>query len=166
MWRTYRPTRKMEKKIKNTENEWAVFLPTSRRRNLRGMRQRRHRISQEDRDQRSTTMGPYSYKRNRDKKLLPETLNRATKKQRSPSHRARCRNARHWRLKHTILNYHVVSPFFSFVFFSLSRLLSFDFLILCFYFPFFLVADTQLYKRLCPSVCPSVSPSVRLSVVI
>ena len=27
----------------------------------------------------------------------------------------------------------------------------------------FLIADTQLYKRLCPSVRPSVGPSVRLS---
>ena len=25
----------------------------------------------------------------------------------------------------------------------------------------FLVADTQLFKRLCPSICPSVGPSVR-----
>ena len=28
-------------------------------------------------------------------------------------------------------------------------------------FTVFLVADTQLYKRLCPSVCPSVRPSAR-----
>ena len=37
-----------------------------------------------------------------------------------------------------------------------------DILIIAFPFFFFLVADTQLYKRLCPSVYPS----VRLSVVI
>ena len=30
----------------------------------------------------------------------------------------------------------------------------------------FLVADTQLYKRLCPSVRPSVGPSVRPSVMV
>ena len=33
-----------------------------------------------------------------------------------------------------------------------------------FYWNAFLVADTQLYKRLCPSVHPSVRPSVRWSV--
>ena len=33
-----------------------------------------------------------------------------------------------------------------------------------FLFCLFLVADTQLYKRLCPSIGPSVGPSVGLSV--
>ena len=37
-------------------------------------------------------------------------------------------------------------------------------LVLIFFNFFFLVADTQLYKRICPSVSPSVGPLVRLPV--